>query len=75
MEIEALNTTKTGGILEMETLGRRNRNYRHSHTRIQDMEKKISGIEDAIEEIHKAIKENIKSKNILTQSIQEIRTL
>jgi spore coat polysaccharide biosynthesis protein SpsF (cytidylyltransferase family) len=39
--------------------------------RIQDMEERISGAEDAIENMDTAIKENAKSKKILTQNIQE----
>jgi hypothetical protein len=37
------------------------------------MEKRISGAEDSIENISTTIKENRKSKKILTQNIQEIQ--
>ena len=40
--------------------------------RIQEMEKKMSTIEDMIEEIDILVKENVKSKMSLTQNIQEI---
>ena len=40
--------------------------------RIQDMEKRISGAEDPIENIGSTIKENGTCKKILTQNIQEI---
>jgi hypothetical protein len=43
--------------------------------RIQEMEKRISGAEDSIENIDKTIKENGKCKKILTQNIQEIQRI
>ena len=36
------------------------------------MEERISGVEDKLEEIDSSVKENVNSKKILTQSIQEI---
>jgi hypothetical protein len=39
--------------------------------RIQWMEERISGAEDSIENMETKIKENVKSKKILTQNIQE----
>jgi uncharacterized coiled-coil protein SlyX len=41
--------------------------------RIQEMEERISGTEDTIENIYTSVKENAKSKNLLTQNIQEIQ--
>ena len=41
--------------------------------RIQEMDDRISGAEDSIEIIGTKIKENGKSKKILTQNIQEIQ--
>ena len=41
--------------------------------RIQEMEERISGAEDSIKNIEKTIKENAKSKKILTQNIQKIQ--
>jgi uncharacterized coiled-coil protein SlyX len=42
--------------------------------RIQDIEERISGAEDTIENIDKTtVKENAKSKKLLTQNIQEIQ--
>jgi uncharacterized coiled-coil protein SlyX len=40
--------------------------------RIQEMEERISGAEEFIENIDTTIKENAKCKMILTQNIQEI---
>jgi wobble nucleotide-excising tRNase len=41
--------------------------------RIQEMEERISGAEDSIENMDTTIKENAKCKKILTQNIQEIQ--
>jgi chromosome segregation ATPase len=41
--------------------------------KIQEIEDRISGAEDAIENIDATIKENAKGKKILTQNIQEIQ--
>ena len=41
--------------------------------RIQDMEERISGAEDYIENIGTTIKDNAKCKKILTQNIQGIK--
>ena len=41
--------------------------------RIQEMEERISGAEDTIENIDTTVKENAKYKKILTQNIQEIQ--
>ena len=40
--------------------------------RIQEIEERISGAEDTIEEINSLIKENNKSNKLLTENIQEI---
>ena len=41
--------------------------------RIQEIEERISGTEDTIENIDTTVKENAKCKKILTQNIQEIQ--
>jgi len=41
--------------------------------RIQEIEERISGAEDTIENIETVVKENAKSKKLLTQNIQEIQ--
>ena len=41
--------------------------------RIQEIEERISGAEDTIENIDTIVKENAKCKNLLTQNIQEIQ--
>ena len=40
--------------------------------RIQEMEERISGIEDTIEETDPSVKEHVKFSKFLTQNIQEI---
>ena len=41
--------------------------------RIQEIEERISGVEDSIENISTTINENAKCKKVLTQNIQEIQ--
>ena len=60
-------------MLEIETLGKKSGTIDASiSNRIQEMEERISGTEDSIENIGTTIKENTKRKRILTQNIQEI---
>jgi uncharacterized coiled-coil protein SlyX len=57
-------------MLEIETLGKKNRTIDASiSNRIQEMEERISGAEDSIENISTTLKENTKCKKILTQNI------
>ena len=58
--------------LEIENLGQRSGVIDASITkRIQEIEQRISGEEDIIENIDTTVKENSKSKKVLTQNIQE----
>ena len=58
----------------MENLGKRGGATDASITnRIQEIEERISGAEDIIENIDTTVKENAKSKKLLTQNIQEIQ--
>jgi hypothetical protein len=67
MEIEAIKNAQTEGILGMENLGKRTGTTDASIiNRTQEMEEKILGVEDAVEEIDTAVKENVKSKKIWT---------
>jgi hypothetical protein len=73
VEIGAIKKTQTGGILGMENLGKRTGTTDTSITnRIQEMEDRISGVEDRTEEIDTSVKENVKSKKFLAQTTQEI---
>ena len=57
----------------MENLGKRTGTTDTSITnRIQEMEDRISGVEDRTEEIDTSVKENVKSKKFLAQTTQEI---
>ena len=60
MERESIKKTQTEGNLEMENLGKRTGATDASITnRIQEMEEKISGSEDTLEEIDISVKENV----------------
>ena len=74
MEVETMKKTQRETTLEMETLGKKSGTIDVSiSNRIQEMEERISGAEDSIENIGTTIKENAKCKKILTQNIQEIQ--
>ena len=75
LEKEILKKTQRKITLEMENLGKRPGVTDASVTnRIQEIEEKITGKEDSIENIDTTIKENTKSKKILIiQNIQEIQ--
>jgi hypothetical protein len=69
-----IKKTQRETTLEIETLGKKSAIIDASiSNRIQEMEERISGAEESIENIGTTIKENVKSKKILTQSIQEIQ--
>ena len=60
--------------LEIENLGKRSGVIDASITnRIQEIEERISGAEDTIENIDTTVKENAESKKLLTQNTQEIQ--
>jgi predicted RNase H-like nuclease (RuvC/YqgF family) len=60
-EIEAIKKTQTEVILEMENLGKRTGTTDTNITkRIQEMEERISGVKNTIEEIDTSVKENEK---------------
>jgi uncharacterized coiled-coil protein SlyX len=73
-EVDTIKKTQSEATLEIETLGKKSGTIDASiSNRIQEMEERISGAEDTIENIDTIIKENVKSKTILTQNIQEIQ--
>jgi uncharacterized coiled-coil protein SlyX len=73
MEREAIKKTQMKVTLEMENVGKRTGTTNTSITnRIQEMEGRISCIEDTIKEMNLSIKENVKCKMFLNQNIQEI---
>jgi chromosome segregation ATPase len=74
-EVDTIMKTQSEAMLEIETLGKKSGNIDESiSNRIQEMEERISGAEDSLENIGTTIKENTKCKKILTQDIQEPRT-
>ena len=74
MEVETIKKSQRETTLEIETLGKKSGTIDVSiSNRIQEMEERISGAEDSIENIGTTIKENAKCKKILTQNIQEIQ--
>jgi cell division protein FtsL len=73
LEVETMKKSQRGTTLEIEILGKKSGTINSSiSNRIQEMEQRISGAEDSIENMDTTIKENAKCKKILTQNIQEI---
>ena len=73
-EVDTIKKTESEATLEIETLGKKSGTIDASiNNRIQEMEERISGAQDSIENISTTIKENGKCKKILTQNIQEIQ--
>jgi hypothetical protein len=69
-EVDTIKKTQSEATLEMETLGKKPGTIDVSIiNRIQEMEERISGAEDFIEDIDTTVKENAKCKKILTQEI------
>ena len=74
MEVETIKKTQRERTLEIENLGKKSEAVDESiSNRIQEMEERISGAEDSIENMETTIKENANCKKILTQNIQEIQ--
>jgi chromosome segregation ATPase len=74
MEIETIKKSQKETVVELENLGKRLGVIDESITnRIQEIEERISGAEDTIENIGTTVKESAKCKKLLTQNIQEIQ--
>jgi predicted nucleic acid-binding Zn-ribbon protein len=74
MEIETIKTSQSETTLEMENLEKRSGVIDASITnKIQEIEERISGADDTIENIDTAVKENANCKKLFTQNIQEIQ--
>jgi uncharacterized coiled-coil protein SlyX len=74
MELETIKKSQKETTLELENLGTRSGVIDASITnRIQEIEERISGEEDTIENIDTTVKENAKCKKLLTQNIQKIQ--
>ena len=73
-EVDTIKKTHSEATVEIETLGKKSGTIDVSiSNRIKEMEERISGAEDSIENMVTTIKENTKYKKILTQNIQEIQ--
>jgi hypothetical protein len=76
MEVETIKKSQRETTLEVEILRNKSGAIDVSITnRIQEIEERISGREDFIENMDTTIKENAKCKKILTQNIQEIQDI
>ena len=74
MEVETIKKSQRETTLEIENLGKKSGTIDASiSNRIREMEERISSTEDTTENIDTTIKENVKSKMILTQNIQVIQ--
>jgi predicted ribosome quality control (RQC) complex YloA/Tae2 family protein len=72
--IETIKKSQRETILELENEGKRSTDIDASITnRIQEIEERISGAEDSIENINTKSKKMQKQKNLLTQNFQEIQ--
>jgi cell division protein FtsL len=66
-EVDTIKKTQSEKALEIGTLGKKSGTiYTSINNRIQEMEERISGAEDSIENMGTTIKENAKCKKILT---------
>jgi predicted nucleic acid-binding Zn-ribbon protein len=70
IEVETIKKSQGETTLEIGILGKKSGTIDASiSNRIQEMEERISGAEDSIENMVTTIKENAKCKKILTQNI------
>jgi hypothetical protein len=73
-EVEIVNKTQREATLEIKNLGKKSGTIDTSiSNRIHEMEERVSGAKNSIENMGTTIKENAKCKKIPTQSIQEIQ--
>jgi prefoldin subunit 5 len=73
-EVDTIKKTQGEATQEIETLREKSGTIDVSiSNRIQEMEERISGAEDSIENIRTTIKENAKCKKILTQTSRKSR--
>ena len=72
-ERETIKKSQRETMLELENLGKRSGVIDTSIiNRIQKIEERITGAEDTTETIDTTVKENARSKRLLTQNTQEI---
>jgi chromosome segregation ATPase len=74
-EIDTIKRTQSEATLEIEALGKKSETIDASiSNRIQEMEERVSGAEDSIENNGTTNKENTQGKKILTQTCKKSRT-
>ena len=74
MEVGTIKKSQRETRLKIENLGKRSRVIHASITkRIQEIEERILGAEDTIENKDTRVKGNVKCKKLLTQNIQQIQ--
>ena len=74
MEVEGIKKSQRETTMEIENLGKRPGDIGTSITnRIQEIEDRISGAKDTLNNIETPVKENAKCKKLLTQNIYEIQ--
>jgi hypothetical protein len=74
MEVETIKKSQRETTLEIESLGKKSGTIDASISNgIQEMEERISGAEDSIENMDTTIKENARRKKILNQNMQEFQ--
>jgi hypothetical protein len=74
MELETVKKSQRETTLELENLRKRSGVIDAGITnRIQEIEERNSGAENTIENVDTTVKENAKSKKLLTQNIEEIK--
>jgi prefoldin subunit 5 len=74
MEVETIKKSQRETTLEIEILGKKSGAIDASiNNIIQEMEERISGVEDSIENMDTTIKENTKCKKIQNQNTQKIQ--
>jgi chromosome segregation ATPase len=73
-EVDTIKKAQSEATLEIEILGKKSGTTDASiSNRIQEMEERISGAKDSIENISTTIKEKANCKKIITQNIQEFQ--
>jgi chromosome segregation ATPase len=74
-EVDTIKKSQSKATLEIENLGKKSGTIDASISkRIQEMEERILGAEDSIENIDTTVKENTKCKRFLTQNIRKYST-
>ena len=74
MEMETIKKTLKETTLEVENLKKRSGVTDASiSNRLQEMEERISGVKDNIENIDKTVREDAKAKKLLIQNVQQIQ--